>query len=70
MEGRFLDKDNDDRDFDYLPTKRYKYTREHKLATIEYFQTTWKVLKDGTHERLSKRLAARKLKITRKMLRY
>ena len=39
MEGR-IPKDNDNRDVDYEPTKRYKYSRKHKLAAIEYFQTT------------------------------
>ena len=68
MEGRFPD-DNDDNCDEYIPTKRYSYSREHKLAAIDYFQTTWRDLEDGTHERLSKRYASRKLKITRKMLR-
>jgi hypothetical protein len=39
VEGQALE-DNDEGDTDYEPTKRYKYNREHKLATIKYFQTT------------------------------
>jgi hypothetical protein len=35
-----VDEDLDDPDGDYIPTKRYSYSREHKLAAIEYFQTT------------------------------
>ena len=54
---------------DYTPLKRYSYSREHKLAAIDYFQTTWRELKDGTHERLSVRYASKRLKITRKLLR-
>jgi hypothetical protein len=34
-----VDEDLDDLDFEYLPTKRYSYSREHKLAAIDYFQT-------------------------------
>jgi hypothetical protein len=32
-----VDEDLDDLDFKYLPTKRYSYSREHKLAAIDYF---------------------------------
>jgi hypothetical protein len=61
---------NKNNDFEYiLSGKQYAYSREHKLAAIDYFQTTWKVLKDRTHERMSNRYAARKLKILRKLLR-
>jgi hypothetical protein len=60
----------DDEDFEYMPSgKRYVYSQEHKLTAIDYFQTIWKVLKDRTHERMSNRYAARKLKISRKLLR-
>ena len=59
----------DDLDFEYLPTKRYSYSREHKLAAIDYFQTIWKENKDGTHKRLLNRYASRRLRITRKQLR-
>lgn len=53
---------------DWVPQRRYNYSREHKLAAIEYFQTTW--IKAGdTFERMSIRRAAYKLKISRKMLR-
>jgi Tc5 transposase-like DNA-binding protein len=62
--------DLDDLDeYDYVPQRRYAYQQEHKLAAIDYYQTTWKKLKDGSFERISCRLAAKKLKITRKMLR-
>jgi hypothetical protein len=64
-----VDEDLNDSDGDYIPTKRYSYSQEHKLAAIEYFQTTWRELKDGTYERLSNRYASRRLRITRKMLR-
>jgi RecJ-like exonuclease len=48
-----VDEDLDDLDFEYLSIKRYSYSREHKLAAIDYFQTTWRENKDGTHKRLS-----------------
>jgi hypothetical protein len=35
-----LDLDLDDEDNDYVPSRRYAYSREHKLAAIDYFQTT------------------------------
>lgn len=54
---------------DLISRRRYSYTREHKLAAIEYLQTTWMKRSDGTLVRISLRRAARKLKITRKMLR-
>ena len=60
--------DLEDPEFEYMPTKRYSYSREHKLAAIDYFQTTWRENKDGTYERLSNRYASRRLRITRKML--
>ena len=59
----------DDEDNNYFPSRRYAYSREHKLAAIDYFQTTWRQNLDGTHQRLSNRYASRKLKITRKQLR-
>jgi hypothetical protein len=65
-----FDEDLEDSEDDYVPVhKRHAYSREHKLIAIDYFNTTWKELEDGTFERLSCRYAARKLKITRKMLR-
>jgi hypothetical protein len=63
------DEDDEDDEDDYTPTKRYQYSREHKLAAIDYFQTTWRLNKDGTYERISNRSASKKLKITRKTLR-
>jgi hypothetical protein len=32
-----VDEDLDNPDSDYIPTKQYSYSREHKLAAIEYF---------------------------------
>jgi hypothetical protein len=32
-----VDEDLDNLDFEYLPTKQYSYSREHKLAAIDYF---------------------------------
>jgi hypothetical protein len=61
-----LDEDEEEEEFEYLPMKRYAYSREHKLAMIDYFQTTWKELKDSTYERMSTWYAAQKLKISHK----
>lgn len=55
-------------EYEWIPKRRYNYTREHKLAAIEYYQTTWDKIKD-TFARISVRRAAFKLKISRKMLR-
>jgi hypothetical protein len=63
------EEDKEDDDYEYLPRRRYAYSREHKLAAIDYFQITWRKNKDSTFERLSCRFATRKLKITRRMLR-
>jgi len=32
-----VDEDLNNLDFKYLPTKQYSYSREHKLAAIDYF---------------------------------
>jgi Tc5 transposase DNA-binding domain len=61
--------DEDEEDNDYVPSRRYAYSREHKLAAIDYFQTTWKQKQDDTYKRMSNRYTSRKLKITRKQLR-
>jgi hypothetical protein len=66
--GQFPDLEDDEEE-DYMPTKRYQYSHEHKLAAIDYFQTTWKLNKDSTPIRISNRSASRKLKITCKTLR-
>jgi hypothetical protein len=63
------DSESEADEYEYIPKRRYAYSREHKLAAIDYFQTTWKKNKDDTFERISVRFATRKLKITRKMLR-
>jgi hypothetical protein len=63
-----VDNDLKDTEFEYILTKRYSYSREHKLAAIDYFQTIWRENKDGTHERLSNRYASHRLKITKKQL--
>jgi hypothetical protein len=69
--GRFpnLEEDEGEAEDDYIPIKRYQYSREHKLAAIDYFQTTWRLNKDGIPERISNRSASKKLKISRKTLR-
>jgi hypothetical protein len=66
-----LDTDSlaDDEILDYIPRKRHSYPREHKLAAIEYFQTTWVKKKDNTKEQISVCRACQKLKIDRKSLR-
>ena len=64
-----VDDDLNDTEFKYIPTKRYSYSREHKLVAIDYFQTTQRENKDGTHERLSNRYASHRLRITKKQLR-
>jgi hypothetical protein len=69
VNGRVIEEEEDVDDNDYTLLKRYSYTREHKLAAIDFYQLTWKELKDGTLERLSIRYCAKRLKITRKMLR-
>ena len=65
-----LVEEDDDNEDEYIPRHRYAYPREHKLAAIEYFLTTWVKGKDGEFEKLSCRKASRRLKITRKMLRH
>src|SRR5271155_854134 len=60
----------EDEEDEYIPRRRYAYTREHKLAAIDYFQTTWKKQKDGIFKNISNRFASKKLKISRKMLRH
>jgi hypothetical protein len=32
-----LEEDEGEAEDDYIPIKRYQYSREHKLATIDYF---------------------------------
>jgi hypothetical protein len=59
VKGVIEEEELDDDDGEYLPKHRYSYTREHKLATVDYFQTTWREKKDGTYERLSSRYTAR-----------
>ena len=67
--GRMPDFDDSEEEEDYTPKKRYQYSQEHKLAAIDYFQTTWRLNKDETYERISNRSASKKLKIARKLLR-
>lgn len=66
--------DEEDEDIGDYKGKRYSYSREHKLAAIQYFQTTWRrgnpAQEIDDFVRISVRYAARKLKITRKMLRH
>jgi hypothetical protein len=56
------DKDKDKAE--YTPTKRYTYSREHKLAVIDYFQTTWKVNRDSTYKHMLNQYTVKKLKIS------
>ena len=67
--GRDISLEDEEEELEYISMRRYAYSREHKLAAIDYFQTTQKVNKDGTYERMSNRYASRKLKISRKLLR-
>jgi hypothetical protein len=53
-----------DEDGDPIPLTRHSYTREHKLAAIDYALHTWRVNKEGKEERISYRRAAKKLGIT------
>jgi len=53
LRGVIQEDEEDDIDGEYLPVHRYSYTREHKLAAIDYFQTTWRRKKDNTLKRLS-----------------
>jgi hypothetical protein len=70
INGRFEEDEEQEEDqYEYIPMKRYSYSREYKLATIDYFQTTWKENKDSTPKRLSLRYTSRRLKINRKQLR-
>ena len=66
---RRIIQEQEDEETDYIPSRRYAYSREQKLAAIDYFQTTWKQKPDGSYERMSNRYASRRLKITRKQLR-
>jgi hypothetical protein len=44
--GRFEEDEEQEEDqYEYIPMKRYSYSREHKLAAIDYFQTTWKEIR-------------------------
>ncbi len=65
--GRII-REDDEEETDYVPSRRYRYSREQKLAAIDYFQSTWKQKPDGSHKRMSNRYASRKLRITRKQL--
>ncbi len=67
--NRRLVQEQDDEETDYVPSRRYAYSREQKLAAIDYFQTTWKQKLDDTYERMSNRYASCRLRITRKQLR-
>lgn len=51
-------------EYKYILKWRYTYLREHKLAAINYFQTTWKMNKDDTFKHILARFATCKLKIT------
>jgi hypothetical protein len=57
-----------DENGDQVPLKRNSYTREHKLAAIDYALHTWRINEKGEEERIPYRRAARKLGITDMML--
>lgn len=41
VNGRVISaEDDEEEEQDYEPTRRYSYSQEHKLAAIDYFQTT------------------------------
>ena len=54
---------------DEITRRRKSYTRENKLAAINYATTTWKTQKDGTLKLISKYEAAKNLGIDLAMLR-
>jgi hypothetical protein len=58
-----------DEDGNPIPLTRHSYTREHKLAAIDYALHTWRINKQGKEERISYRRAATKLGITDPVLR-
>jgi hypothetical protein len=66
---RMLNLNEGNENQDYIPRKRYSYSREQKLAAIDFFKTTWIQTKNESYERISNRYAARRLRITRKQLR-
>lgn len=67
-EGIEADESELDENGDRVPLKRNSYTREHKLAAIDYALNTWRINKQGQEERISYRRAAKKLGITDMML--
>jgi hypothetical protein len=68
VKGIHVEEEDDTDDEFLLVHRQHKYTQEQKLAAIDYFTTTWRALKDNTYKRLSIRYAAKRLKITQRML--
>jgi hypothetical protein len=68
VRGVIEEEEDNDNDAKYLPAYRYSYSRETKLAAINYYQTMWRKNKDNTIKRFSCRYASRRLKLTQKML--
>jgi hypothetical protein len=50
------------------PNLRNSYTREHKLAAVDYALYTWRINQKGEEKHISNRCAAKKLGITDVML--
>ena len=67
-EGIEADESELDEDGIRVPLKRHSYTREHKLAAINYALHTWRINAKGEEERISYWKAAKKLGITDPML--
>lgn len=44
--------------YEYILKQQYAYLREHKLATIDYFQTIQKKNKDDTFKRIVAKFSA------------
>jgi hypothetical protein len=49
-------------------SRRCAYTREHKLAAIDYALNTWERLPDGTLTHISRYYASKRLKINQALL--
>jgi hypothetical protein len=67
-EGIEADESELDENGDQVPLRQNSYTREPKLAAIDYALNTWRINKQEQEERISYQRAAKKLKITDMML--
>ena len=61
--GEIVETDNKNK-----PNLHNSYTREHKLAAIDYALYTWRINQKGEEEHISNRRVAKKLGITDMML--